>query len=198
MHRNCELLFEKYAKSAFRDGMRVLEIGPDKYPSTFQRLANAKNLVWETLDVQCLPENASSITYLAKDEYAYPIANEQFDIVLSGNVIEHVRRIWVWIIEVARICKTGGQVITINPVSWQFHGEPLDCWRMYPEGMKALYEEAGLRTTLSVFESLDFPKKYSVPYWAKQLIKPLFGLQPVYPRPIIDTITIGVKERPSA
>jgi SAM-dependent methyltransferase len=198
MHRNCELLFEKHAKSAFKEGMRVLEIGPDAHPSTFQKLVSVKDIKWETLDIYRRPEMGDSLTYLANHEYIWPIEDEQFDIVLSGNVIEHVQKIWVWIAEVARVCKTGGQLITINPVSWPFHGEPQDCWRIYPQGMQALYDEAGVRTTLSVYESLDFPKKYSIPYLAKQLIKPLFGREPVYPRPVIDTITIGVKEAGSA
>jgi SAM-dependent methyltransferase len=193
MHRNCVLLFSKYAKSFFKEGMRVLEIAPDTYPSSLQKLIDVKGLKWETLEVRSRPDMGTALTYLSENEYAYPISDEQFDIVLSANVIEHVKDIWIWVEEVARVCKTGGHIITINPISWPFHGEPLDCWRIYPEGMKALHEKAGVDTTLSVFESLDFPKKYSIPYLIKQLMKPLFGKEPVYPRPIIDTISIGTK-----
>lgn len=57
--------------------------------------------------------------------------------------------------EVSRICKLGGVVITINPVSWPYHEAPIDCWRAYPEGVKALYEEAKLDVIMSKWESLE-------------------------------------------
>jgi hypothetical protein len=75
--------------------------------------------------------------------------------VLSGNVIEHVRKIWVWIKEVARATKVGGLVITINPCSWPYHEIPVDCWRAYPEGMRALYDEARLEVLYLTWESLE-------------------------------------------
>jgi hypothetical protein len=69
--------------------------------------------------------------------------------------MEHVRKPWVWIKELARICKPGGHVITINPVSWPYHEYPIDCWRAYPEGMIGLYEDAGLKVITSRCESLE-------------------------------------------
>ena len=60
--------------------------------------------------------------------------------------------------EVARVCKAGGIVITINPVSWPYHEAPIDCWRAYPEGMKALYEDSKLEVIFSGWESLEEPQ----------------------------------------
>jgi len=57
----------------------------------------------------------------------------------------------------ARVTKTNGLVITINPVSWNYHEAPVDCWRIYPEGMKSLYEDASLKVVLSLWESLETP-----------------------------------------
>jgi SAM-dependent methyltransferase len=97
------------------------------------------------------------VTYESVSEYAFPIDDDCYDIVLSGQVVEHVPRIWRWMREVSRVCKEGGVVITINPVSWQYHEAPLDCWRAYPEGMKALYEDSSLDVLLSRWESLETP-----------------------------------------
>ena len=55
----------------------------------------------------------------------------------------------------SRICKPGGLVITIGPVSWPYHEAPIDCWRAYPEGMRALHEDAGLVVELAIVESLE-------------------------------------------
>jgi len=45
--------------------------------------------------------------------------------------------------------------ITINPVSWPYHEAPVDCWRIFPLGMEALAEEAGLSVELCLFDSLE-------------------------------------------
>lgn len=153
MHTNSKLLFEKYARSYFRPGMRVLEIGPDKFPSTYQAIVGDDSLVWETLDLHQSPQ----LTFCASSEYRFPILDNTYDIVLSGQVIEHVRRIWLWMQELVRVCKVGGFVITINPVSWPYHEAPVDCWRAFPEGMKALYEDSSLEVLLSLWDSLEIP-----------------------------------------
>ena len=36
MHLNGAMLFEKYGKPLFKTGQRMLEIGPDGIPSTYQ------------------------------------------------------------------------------------------------------------------------------------------------------------------
>ncbi|NMC99855.1 MAG: class I SAM-dependent methyltransferase [Bacteroidales bacterium] len=129
-----------------------MEIGPDKFPkSSYQELIYYEKINWETLDIV----NNKNLTYIATNGYTFPIKDEQFDIVLSGQVIEHVPEIWRWIKEVTRICRKGGWVITIAPVSWTFHEAPVDCWRIYPSGMKALYKFGGLEMKFCQMECLE-------------------------------------------
>ena len=72
-------------------------------------------------------------------------------------------KIWVWVKEIERICKKGGDRILINPVSWPYHEAPIDCWRIYPEDVKALLEDTRLRIVETRFESLEVPgyKRYT-------------------------------------
>jgi len=154
MHENSVLWLRQYALPFFADGMKSLEIGPDAFPSTYREMVSARNLVWETLDIYDSPK----LTYARSDVYHFPVAGNQYDIVLSGQVIEHVAHIWRWMAELARITRPGGLIITINPVSWPYHQAPIDCWRIYPEGMKALCEEAGLVVEKSFWGSLEWPK----------------------------------------
>lgn len=204
MHPNSKLLFREYAKPYFAKAGRVLEIGPDKPQSTYQVEVGRTDVIWETLDLYIRQD--SSLTYQARNEYEYPIADNQFDIVFAAQVAEHVKKIWVWVKELARVCKPGGQVIIINPVSWPYHEAPVDCWRIYPEGMKALYEDAGLRVIESHCESLHLDQslrnyKYLVPGISfrttglspvKLLVKRMLKIPIIY---TLDTITIGVKEK---
>ena len=104
MHANGKLLFEKYARPFFKSRMKVLEIGPDKYPSTNREVVGDNTITWETLDI--FPSN--DLNHLVKDEYKFPVPNETFDIVLSTQVMEHVKKLWIWIKEVARVTKKRG------------------------------------------------------------------------------------------
>ncbi len=190
MHLNSQLIFAKHALSCFRDGMRVLEIGPDGFPSTYRKIVNNSTLQWDTLDIF----EDQRLTYRAKGDYDFGIPSNTYDIVFSGQVIEHVRKTWLWMPEVARVCKPGGIVITINPVSWGYHEAPIDCWRIYPEGMKSLYDEAGLQVDLSVAESLE-PFKNRFMQYLKVFRKVITGGRVAASGlpPIIDTITVGHK-----
>jgi hypothetical protein len=46
--------------------------------------------------------------------------------------------------QIARILKPGGRMCMIAPYSWGYHEHPVDCWRIYPEGMRAIVELSGL------------------------------------------------------
>lgn len=201
MHRNSQLIFDKYAKPFFKSGVCVLEIGPDQNPSTFQELIGGNVARWDTLDLDSV--YAAKPTYRATKEYSYPVPSDQYDIVLSGQVIEHVRKIWRWFPELARMCKPGGFVITIGPVSWQYHEAPVDCWRIYPEGMRALADDAGLETITSTWECIELDRIHLLPQrlrarkdWLMLLYGPLFVLQRSLKLPLngsFDTITIARK-----
>lgn len=159
MHTNSKLLFQAYALGLFGDESRVLEIGPDAFPSSYRRAVAAKDLTWDTLDISPNPQ----LTYPSAGENTFPIADSSYDLVLAANVIEHVRRPWQWIKEVARVCQRGGHAIILTPVSWPFHAAPVDCWRVYPDGLKVLLEDAGFDLVQCLFESKELPgyKRYT-------------------------------------
>jgi SAM-dependent methyltransferase len=164
MHLNSKLLLKQYALPYFKDGIKVLEIGPDAIPSSIQQMM-PDTITWHTLNIF----DDKRLTYPNADEYNFPIDDNSYDIVVSANVIEHVKKIWKWVPELTRVTKPGGLVITINPVSWNYHEDPVDCWRIYPEGMKTLYEEAGLITELSKAENLESMALLNKPYNASKM-----------------------------
>jgi SAM-dependent methyltransferase len=210
MHQNSVLLFRKYALPRFNAGMRVLEVGPDGNPSTYRQEISAP-IIWSTADLASQIDaggerlwgtgSARDLTFPMRSEYDIPAPDAAFDIVVSGQVIEHVRKPWIWMKELARVCAPGGVVVTVNPVSWPYHEAPVDCWRIYPDGMRALCEEAGLDVELTRCDSLEdrplswFPgKSYNAGRGPRGRMlnraKALVG----WPLPIaFDTITIARK-----
>ena len=129
----------------------VLEVGPDRVPSSFA----IPGLDWKTANIAAEAMEGGTVDYKMADPYVIPVDGDSFDVVFSAQVLEHVPRPWIWMPELARVCWPGGYVITINPTSWPYHEAPVDCWRAYPEGMRALCEDAGLEVVESVCESLE-------------------------------------------
>jgi ubiquinone/menaquinone biosynthesis C-methylase UbiE len=158
MHLNSELLFRKYAAPLFQKGKKVLEIGPAGHPSAYNKVINDLTIEWDTVDfADTTYINAANeyLTYKLTDPYKFPIDDNLYDIVLSGQVIEHVQKVWLWLKELKRVTKEGGLIIIINPVSWPYHEAPFDCWRIFPHGIQALAEECQLEVVSSFFESLE-------------------------------------------
>jgi len=199
VHGNTRKLFKKYAKQYFQPNLHVLEVGAH-LPSDLQRILGDASIRWETVGI----DHTTPFTYVGT-EYSYPLASDLVDIVVATNVMEHVRKPWVWIKELARICKPGGYVITINPVSWPYHEYPVDCWRAYPEGMMALYEDAGLKVITSRCESLEdahlqrhIPGRslgniYQHGGWGTRALTKTFELLRLPVERPYDTVTIGQK-----
>ncbi|HMD47296.1 MAG TPA: methyltransferase domain-containing protein [Acidimicrobiales bacterium] len=175
MHLNSQLLFDRYVLPQLRSGQRVLEVGPDAVPSAYQRSSatalGSGTLDWSTADLASEVGadgrrrwgggSAGQLTLVTDDPEAIPAPSDHFDVVVSGQVIEHVSRPWRWLPELARVCRPGGLVVTIAPVSWPYHEAPQDCWRIYPAGMAALAAEADLTVEVCRWESLE-PRP---PHW---------------------------------
>lgn len=157
MHLNSELLFKKYVIPKLTPNLKILEIGPAGYPSAYRKLFT-DDVEWHTIDFSnttYISEGVANLTYVLDSPYDFPIENDSYDIIISGQVIEHVGMIWKWLNELKRIIRTNGLIITINPTSWPYHEAPIDCWRIFPEGIKALSEEVDLHIELCVNESLE-------------------------------------------
>ena len=156
MHLNSELLFKKYQSEFFKSGKKILEIGPSGIPSAYSRIVNDPSIQWDTIDFEStiyIDSSPSNLTYTIDNPYSFPIPDNTYDIVLSGQVIEHVQEIWKWMGELKRIVKSKGIIFTINPVSWPFHEAPFDCWRIFPSGIEAIAKYCELEVVMSLFES---------------------------------------------
>jgi SAM-dependent methyltransferase len=148
MHPNSTFCFAKHARAFVRG--RVLEIGPEDSSTTLRDLSRNWTY-WHTADI-CA---GSHLTFPECDPYAYPVAPHSFDTAVSANVIEHVREPWTWMKELKRIVRPGGYIIVVTPANWVYHPDPVDCWRVWPEGMTALFKWAGLVPVVAVAENLD-------------------------------------------
>jgi SAM-dependent methyltransferase len=69
--------------------------------------------------------------------------------VVSTEMLEHVKRPWLAVDEMARICAPGGHVIITargydHRGCWEVHAYPDDMYRFSDQSMRVLAEDAGL------------------------------------------------------
>lgn len=101
-------------------------------------------------------EAGAGVDVVMPDPERINITSHSFDVAVSANCLEHARRPWLVVQEMARIVKPGGLVWLLVPMpnSHRYHAHPIDCWRCYTEGMRGLFDDAGL-TTLDLHEAAD-------------------------------------------
>ncbi len=91
-------------------------------------------------------EPGKNVDIVLEAPYTYPFPDDTFDAVLCSNVMEHCKNPFNLVEECARVLKPGGVFLVCVPSVFPIHRYPVDCWRILPDGMEALFEHAGLRT----------------------------------------------------
>lgn len=76
--------------------------------------------------------------------YRIPLHSNSVDVVISGQVFEHIPFPWVTILEVARVLRGGGYAFITAPSRGHVHAFH-DCWRYYPDSWRALAAFSRLR-----------------------------------------------------
>lgn len=73
----------------------------------------------------------------------YILEDGSFDYVISENAFEHIEYPWLTICEIYRKLKDGGFVCILAPNSIHEHRYPIDCYRYFSDGFRALAKWGG-------------------------------------------------------
>lgn len=117
----------------------VLDVGAYDVNGTYRPLVEGRGWRYVGLDVQAGP----NVDVITADPYSFPIADEDYDLVISGSTMEHVEAIWRWVPELVRVLRVGGWLAIVTHWSFLEHRFPVDCWRIMPDGMRYLFDETG-------------------------------------------------------
>jgi SAM-dependent methyltransferase len=138
----------KHMKRAFdlylpRDShIDVLELGSGTSPGqtqTHRQLLEGLDHTYVGVDVR----EGNNIDVVMRKPYSVPAASKSKDVVIAGSVLEHVPFFWASMLEVARVLRAGGLWFVTVPSRGHKHS-PIDCWRFYPDGMRAVAAAARL------------------------------------------------------
>jgi SAM-dependent methyltransferase len=132
---------ERHLENRPAGPLRVLDVGSSDVNGTYRPLF--RDPQWDYVGLDTSP--GPGVDLIVPRTYRWrEIASRSFDVVISGQTFEHIEFIWVSVLEVARVLCPGGIFILIVPSSGPEHRYPLDCWRFYPDGLKALAHWADL------------------------------------------------------
>ena len=119
--------------------LKILDVGSldtsgDNY--NYKSLFNEAKWSYEGLDFR----KGDNVDIVVDDIYnIQEINNESYDVVISGQLFEHLGFFWLTMGEIDRILKPGGICCIIAPSGGPKHGiEDTDCYRFYEDGMRAL------------------------------------------------------------
>jgi FkbM family methyltransferase len=136
-----------------RSSYRVVDFGSrvvGKQTLKHKHLFAAYNVDYIGVDVG----PGTNVDVVMQRPYSIPLPDQSADIVISGQVFEHVPFFWASFLEMTRLLKVGGYIFLTAPSRGHLHAHPYDCWRYYPDGYKALAAYANLRL---VDVQTDFP-----------------------------------------
>jgi SAM-dependent methyltransferase len=157
MYLNSYLLLKKHLLPLTKGRISLLEVGAGKRFHDSVLYCHSREQRWNYYhcDLVDYPNSRGTPGYIRMSGENTIDAPFSFDLVGCTQVIEHVRRPWLWVAELARVCNLGGLVVIVGPATWCLHRNPYDCWRILPDGMRVLMEDAGLKVLVNSLECLD-------------------------------------------
>lgn len=172
MNTSTHLIIENFYDWYVTFNNDILDVGSYNENGTFRDIFYTG---YVGLDIRKGP----NVDVVVKDPYNWiEIPNETFDIVICGNTIEHVEFPWLTFQEIARVLKHGGFFCIIAPAIWEEHKYPVDCYRYYPDGLRALCK----------WSNLEYIEGYVQESYEKGV-----DYKKMMPRPFSDCYCIGYK-----
>ncbi len=90
---------------------RILDVGSYDVNGTYRPLFEHPNWRYEGADLQPGP----NVDLVIADPYAWPLPDDSFDVIISGQVFEHIEFFWLTWKEMARLIRPGGFIFLIVP-----------------------------------------------------------------------------------
>lgn len=121
----------------------IADVGSCDVNGSVREVFERPGWTYRGLDMQDGP----NVDQVLSSLYSWPeILDGTFDVAITISTLEHVPKPWIWMREVVRVVKPGGIVYVNAPNTWPYHLHPVDCWRIWPDGLRAIFEECGVET----------------------------------------------------
>ena len=136
-----EHFVSRYLGDLSGKNITVVDVGSQDVNGSYKALFGNPN--WKYIGLDIVP--GKNVDIVTADIYDWKeLGGDSADVVISGQAMEHIECFWLVFKEMFRIMKPGGWCCIIVPSSGPEHKFPIDCWRFFPDGLKALSKYCGL------------------------------------------------------
>ena len=141
--RRMKWFIEHYASKISRSEIRVLDVGSYDVNGSYRHLFAGERYHYTGLDM----EKGPNVDIFLSNPYDWDeISTDSFDIVISGQALEHIEFFWLTMSEMTRVLKKDGLLCLIAPNECGEHRYPVDCYRFFTDGMVAMARFVSLET----------------------------------------------------
>lgn len=163
-----QAIINNYRDAAFSDGIMSLLFNPFFFArkSLMQQIRElGKSLHGKVLDVGCglkpyekliKCESYTGLEYAPEGKYAgkadftydghsFPFQDQEFDSIITSQVLEHVFNPEEFLDEIARCLKDNGPLLLTVPFVWDEHEQPQDFGRYSSFGLRYILEKHGFQ-----------------------------------------------------
>lgn len=134
---------QKYLSGRRHEPLLILDLGSQDVNGSYRPLFDGKS--WRYIGLDMAP--GKNVDVVLREPYRWrEIKAGSADVIVSGQTFEHTEFFWLTMREVARALKPRGLLCLIAPSTGVEHRYPVDCWRVYPDGLRAVARYSRLET----------------------------------------------------
>jgi len=134
LRENVKNFISLCAKKYDQRGSVLLDIAPQDHKGAKEFFTESQIF---TLDID-VDSGADYIADLCSTN-SNIISDDNFDIIVCTEVLEHTINPFNAVAEIKRILKPGGKVCVSVPFNFRIHGPLPDCWRFTEHGLRQLF-----------------------------------------------------------
>lgn len=144
-----------YLASRQNEPLTIVDLGSCDYNGSYRPIFAQEP--WRYVGVDLTP--GKNVDLLLREAYNWrELKSDSVDVLISGQTFEHTEFLWETILEIERVLKPAGLCCIIAPATGEEHRFPLDCWRIFADGFRALARYAGLEVLNAHTHWLELPK----------------------------------------
>ena len=140
MHKNSHSKMEWFKNTYLSASSRldILDVGSldSKGNYNYSDIFNEEKWSYTGLDYV----GGNNVDIVVTDIYNwFEVEDNSYDVIISGQLFEHLEFFWLTMSEIKRVLKPGGYVCIIAPSSGHKHGGNVpNCYRFHEDGLKAM------------------------------------------------------------
>ncbi len=126
---------ERYLKGRESESLLILDLGSLDINGSYRLFFDFPAWTYKGIDMA----PGKNVDIVLQDPYRWQgVKSNSADVVISGQAFEHIEFFWLTALEIFRVLKPGGLCCLIAPSGGPEHRFPVDCWRFFTDGFRAI------------------------------------------------------------